>query len=143
MEKSTGRNWSNSIPASDCAGTLRTPYLSQTSLIPIFVATLESAKEGREEFYCAKFRATELEGVKYWVRNVRRKPTSFSLQTNTDRFYPDFLCDWKTGAVEYKNKTDWTNEDSKEKRRIGGKCLFMLPRGKAFEADKKNGRGIV
>jgi type III restriction enzyme len=98
-----------------------------------------------EEFDCAVFLATELEGVQYWVRNVERKPTSFSLQTATDRFYPDFICKLEDGrilVVEYKNSKDYDLPDNEEKRRLGalwemrsgGKCLFVMPRGKDFGA---------
>lgn len=52
-----------------------------------------------EEFQCAAILATELAGVKYWVRNVERKPMSFSLQTSTDRFYPDFICQMEDGRI--------------------------------------------
>jgi len=94
-----------------------------------------------EEFECALFLATELEGVQYWVRNVERKPTSFSLQTGTDRFYPDFICQMEDGrilVVEYKNTRDWVLPDSEEKRQLGalwerrskGKALFVMPCGK-------------
>jgi type III restriction enzyme len=104
------------------------------------------AAEG-EEFECADFLARQLEGVKYWVRNVDRKPTSFSLQTSTDRFYPDFVClleDERILVVEYKNTKDWDLPDNKEKRQLGelwerrsaGKCLFVMPRGKDWEAMK-------
>jgi type III restriction enzyme len=98
-----------------------------------------------EEFECALFLATQLEGVKYWLRNVAHKTTSFSLQTGTDRFYPDFLClmeDGRTLVVEYKNERDWTNDDSVEKRQIGGlweyrsngKDLFIMPNGKDWDS---------
>ena len=98
-----------------------------------------------EEFDCAVFLATQLEGVKYWVRNVERKPTSFSLQTSTDRFYPDFICKLEDGRiliVEYKNSRDWDLPDNEEKRKLGalwemrsnGKGIFIMPRGKDFEA---------
>ena len=91
------------------------------------------------------FLATQLAGVKYWVRNVERKPTAFSLQTATDRFYPDFVCrldDDRTLVVEYKNSRDWELADNKEKRELGelwerrsnGKGLFIMPRGKDWEA---------
>jgi len=70
-----------------------------------------------------------------------RKPTSFSLQTGTDRFYPDFLCRMDDGrilVVEYKNSRDWDLPDNTEKRQLGelwerrsnGKGLFIMPRGK-------------
>ena len=35
----------------------------------------------------------------YWVRNLALKATSFRLQTATDRFYPDFVCQLKDGRV--------------------------------------------
>jgi type III restriction enzyme len=102
------------------------------------------AAEG-EEFECAVFLATQLEGVKYWVRNVERKPTSFSLQTASDRFYPDFVCQMEDGrvlVVEYKNSRDWDLPDNIEKRQLGelwqrrsnGKGLFTMPRGKDWAA---------
>jgi len=102
------------------------------------------AAEG-EEFECADFLARQLDGVRYWVRNVERKPTSFSLQTSSDRFYPDFVCRLEDGrilVVEYKRANDWTNDDSVEKRQLGelwerrskGKGLFIMPRGKDWDA---------
>jgi type III restriction enzyme len=104
-----------------------------------------------EEFDCAVFLATELEGVKYWVRNVERKTTSFSLQTSTDRFYPDFICKLEDGrilVVEYKNSRDWDLPDNDEKRKLGalwemrsnGKGLFIMPRGRDFEEIRKKAR---
>lgn len=94
-----------------------------------------------EEFDCAVF-LDSLSEVKYWVRNLERRPNySFWLQTSTDRFYPDFVCllnDGRYLAVEYKGEDRWSNDDSKEKRLIGevwekrseGKCLFVMPTGK-------------
>ena len=98
-----------------------------------------------EEFECAVFLSTQLEGVKYWIRNVDRKPTAFSLQTGTDRFYPDFIClleDGRILVVEYKNSKDWDLPDNEEKRILGdlwerrstGKGLFIMPRGKDWPA---------
>ncbi|OGA66263.1 MAG: hypothetical protein A3G81_18335 [Betaproteobacteria bacterium RIFCSPLOWO2_12_FULL_65_14] len=90
-----------------------------------------------EEFKCAQF----LDGmpeVKFWVRNLARKASSFRLQTSTDWFYPDFLCQLTDGrvlAVEYKGKDRYTADDAEEKRavgeiwasRSGGRCLFVMP----------------
>lgn len=59
-----------------------------------------------EEFRCVQF-LDGLPQVQFWVRNLPRKPTSFRLQTSTDWFYPDFLCQLTDGrvlAVEYKGK---------------------------------------
>lgn len=104
-----------------------------------------------EQFECAVFLATQLEHVKCWVRNVERKHTSFSLQTSTDRFYPDFIClleDGRILVVEYKNTKDWEIPDNEEKRMLGdlwerrsnGKGLFIMPRGQDWEAIRRKCR---
>jgi type III restriction enzyme len=83
--------------------------------------------------------------VKFWVRNPVKSPKAFSLQTSTDRFYPDFVCllhDGRRLVVEYKSERDWSNDDSKEKRdlgelweaRSGGDCLFVMTRGKNLDS---------
>ena len=88
-----------------------------------------------EEFKCAQF-LDALPQMKYWVRNIPRRPSSFSLQTSKYRFYPDFLCQLNDGrvlAVEYKGAHLWV--DAEEKRavgavwasRSGGRCLFVMP----------------
>lgn len=114
-----------------------------------FFPDIGNLSEDGEEFDCAAFLATELKGVKFWVRNVERKRNSFSLQTSSDRFYPDFVCqldDDRILVVEYKNERDWDLPDNKEKRdlgelwerRSGKKSLFVMPRGKNFaEITKK------
>ena len=90
-----------------------------------------------EEFRCAQF-LDGLPQVQFWVRNLPRKPTSFRLQTSTDWFYPDFLCQLADGrvlAVEYKGKHLYDGVDAEEKRvvgsvwasRSGGRCLFEMP----------------
>jgi len=98
--------------------------------------------ETGEEFDCAVF-LDSLPEIKWWARNlagIGREQTSFWLQTATDKFYPDFVCqlmDGRSFVVEYKNATDWSNDDSREKRalgelwaeRSGGKCLFIMPKG--------------
>ena len=104
-------------------------------------------KDGGEEYDCAVFLDT-LPEVKYWVRNIeKRERHSFSLQTTTDKFYPDFVCllhDGRYLVVEYKGEDRWSNDDSREKRalgelweiRSGGTCLFIMPKGKDLEAIK-------
>ncbi len=120
-------------------------YCGFTDLPKHFFPQIGNLKGDGEEFECALFLATQLEGVKSWIRNVECKKTSFSLQTGSDRFYPDFLCQLENGktlAVEYKNKRDWHLPENKEKRQLGelwekrsnGTCLFVMPEGKDFEA---------
>jgi len=108
------------------------------------VGELES--EG-EEFLCAQF-IDQMEEIEFWVRNLERQERfSFWLQTPTDKFYPDFVSKLKDGrylVVEYKGADRWSNDDSKEKRRLGelwalksdGRCLFVMPKGKDWEAIK-------
>ncbi|MCK9364540.1 MAG: DEAD/DEAH box helicase family protein [Syntrophales bacterium] len=119
-------------------------YCGFTELPKHFFPLIGNLKGDGEEFECALFLATQLEGVNCWVRNVERKPTSFSLQTGSDRFYPDFLCQMVNGtvlAVEYKNSRDWDLPENIEKRQLGelwerrsnGSCFFTMPRGKDFE----------
>lgn len=98
-----------------------------------------------EEFQCAQV-IDQMDEVEFWVRNLDRQPNfSFWLQTSTDKFYPDFVCKLKDGrflVVEYKGADRWSNDDSKEKRRLGdlyalksgGKCLFVMPKGKDWVA---------
>lgn len=112
------------------------PY---TGLIPLkrhFFPVIGNLKAGGEEFDCAEFIANQLKGVEWWVRNVERKPTSFWLQTASDRFYPDFLLKMEHGplvAIEYKGAHIADSRDSREKQRIGelwarrseGRCRFV------------------
>ncbi|MHC4839716.1 MAG: hypothetical protein ACYTDT_01995 [Planctomycetota bacterium] len=92
----------------------------------------------KEEAECA-FLLDSLDCVKYWVRNLERKPTAFSLpmQSSTRRFYPDFLAILKDGRVlvlEYKGGHIDTADEAKEKRKIGelyeelseGKVVFRM-----------------
>ena len=94
-------------------------------------------RELTEEFQCAQF-LDGLPEVKFWVRNLSQKSTSFRLQTSSDWFYPDFVCQLTDGralVVEYKGKDRYDSVDSEEKRAIGavwasrsgGRCLFEMP----------------
>jgi len=98
-----------------------------------------------EEFQCAQLLDNHPK-VKRWVRNLEGRPQhSFWLQTSTDRFYPDFVCELVDGrflVVEYKGFDRWSDDDSKEKRAIGqvwedksdGQCLFVMPKGPDWNA---------
>ncbi len=89
-----------------------------------------------EETACARYLDT-LDAVEMWVRNPERSSKAFSLQTSSDKFYPDFVCKLVDGrylVVEYKGADRVTNEDSREKeslgllyeKRSGGRCLFLM-----------------
>ncbi|MCC7361214.1 MAG: DEAD/DEAH box helicase family protein [Anaerolineales bacterium] len=88
-----------------------------------------------EEYECA-LRLDQTPEVAYWVRNVERK-NSFWLQTSTDKFYPDFVCQLTDGrylVVEYKGEDRADNKDSTEKETLGlywaarskGRCVFVM-----------------
>jgi type III restriction enzyme len=88
-----------------------------------------------EEFQCACY-LDALPAVRWWVRNLSNKSSSFRLQTSQYWFYPDFICQLTDGrimAVEYKGKHLW--DDAEEKRAVGavwearskGRCLFVMP----------------
>ncbi len=110
-----------------------------------YFRTIGELKSSGEEFECATFLDNRPE-VKYWVRNLERRPgSSFWLQTASDRFYPDFvamLTDGRILVVEYKGEHLWSNDDSKEKRavgelwaeRSGGRCLFVMPKDTDWSA---------
>jgi type III restriction enzyme len=105
-----------------------------------FFPQIGNLKPQGEEFACAEYLANHCDAVETWVRNVERKPGAFSLQTSTDRFYPDFLAKLKDGrimAVEHKGARDYDLPDSVEKRALGdlwarasgGNCVFVMTRG--------------
>lgn len=90
-----------------------------------------------EEYRCAE--AIELNpNVQTWVRNIPKADGAFFLALSGGRrFYPDFvakLVDGRVLVVEYKGEALATNDDSKEKRRVGeiwaqasgGRGLFLF-----------------
>jgi type III restriction enzyme len=90
-----------------------------------------------EEFECA-VEIDRHNAVKTWVRNLAKKEgASFSLQTSTDLFYPDFVAQLHDGrvlVVEYKGGHLVGSADADEKRKLGelwaarsgGKALFLM-----------------
>jgi len=99
----------------------------------------------KEEFQCAQF-LDGLPEVKFWVRNLANKTTSFRLQTSKNWFYPDFLCqlnDRRKLVVEYKGEHLFAEAEEKRsvgavwESRSGGKCLFVMPDGKDLDAIRK------
>ncbi len=93
-----------------------------------------------EEYECAKAIAY-CDGIEFWVRNLPgEEESSFWIQTSSDKFYPDFVAKLKNGkslAVEYKGLDRATNDDTKEKERLGqlwearsdGQCIFLMIKG--------------
>ncbi len=93
--------------------------------------------DSKEEFECACWLDVhaQLGRVEFWVRNLVRRPESFWLPTETNRFYPDFVCKLPSGVilvVEYKGGDRWTEAEGD--RRIGnlwaelsgGRCRFVM-----------------
>ena len=105
-----------------------------------FYPVIGDLKTEGEEYDCARTIA-HLEGVEFWVKNLEGEPeSSFWIQTSSDKFYPDFVCKLKNGkslAVEYKGLDRATNDDTKEKERLGqlwearshGECIFLMIKG--------------
>ncbi len=121
------------------------PYTGVWRLKRHFYPVIGNLKFPGEEFECAQEIANHLPNVKWWVRNVERKPGSFWLQTSTDKFYPDFivgLYDGITLAVEYKGSHIADSHDSREKKQIGelwskrseGQCRFVWVENKNWQA---------
>ena len=101
-------------------------------------------KSKGEEYECAVF-IDQLDEVRYWIRNIPRRPTSFSLPTSKGRFYPDFIVLLRDGrilVVEYKGGYLVGAPDAKEKKAVGdlwaaksgGRCLFVMPTNRGWQA---------
>lgn len=83
--------------------------------------------------------------VKRWVRNIERSNPSFWLQTQADKFYPDFLAELTDGrslAVEYKGSHLATGTDTDFKEWVGrkwadsseGRCVFLMMKDEDYGA---------
>lgn len=126
-------------------------YRFEHHYYPVIHDLREKRADGKlsEEFLCAQ--AIDLHPkIKHWVRNVEREEHfSFWLPTDSDYFYPDFVCELTDGrllVVEYKGEPYKTNDDSREKNQVGhqwemssgGQCLFLM----AVKADHQ-GRDVA
>lgn len=91
-----------------------------------------------EEYLCAEAIDTNPD-VKRWIRNIERSDNAFWLPLAEGRFFPDFLLELSNGKVlviEYKGENLYSNDDSREKRRVGkawekasnGRCFFLMAR---------------
>lgn len=118
------------------------PYRGRRTFNKHYVPIIGDLKPDGEEFRCAVF-LDEHPKVRFWLRNVDRKPNAFWLQLSSGRFYPDFvamLTDGRIAVVEYKGKH--LAEEAKEKRLVGdlwaeasdGHCLFDMPTSNDFSS---------
>ena len=116
------------------------PYKGARKFNKHYFSIIGDLKPEGEEFRCAVW-LDEQPKVRYWVRNVDRKPNAFWLQLSGARFYPDFiamLTDGRILVVEYKGKH--LAEEAREKRMVGelwaeasgGQCLFAMPTAQDF-----------
>ena len=105
-----------------------------------YTALIGDMKGEGEEFDCA-VHIDRMDAVRYWIRNVEKKKSSFWLQLPGGKFYPDFVAMLKDGrimAVEYKGGHLYDGEQGK--RDIGaawadasdGQCLFCMPTDRDF-----------
>jgi type III restriction enzyme len=116
------------------------PYSGSTKFGKHYTRLVGDLKPTGEEFECAVY-LDRCEKVRYWIRNIERKDSSFWLQMPHRKFYPDFvamLVDGRNLVVEYKGAQLY--EAEADKRRIGefwaeasgGKCLFCMPTDKDY-----------
>jgi type III restriction enzyme len=114
------------------------------------IGDLESSGEEND---CAVY-LERLGAVKAWVRNTSQQPGSFWIQTESDKFYPDFvalLTDGRVLVVEYKGGYISTADDTKYKKMVGdlwadrsnGRCLFLMLDTKEFtRIDRAIGQNV-
>lgn len=120
----------------------RQPYKGGTNFKKHQFRVIGDLETSGEEYDCAVYIENHPE-IQAWVRNTVQ-PSSFWLQTSSDKFYPDFVVLLKDGrilVVEYKGAHLASADDAKEKRLIGelwaersaGKCLFIMVENREFE----------
>ncbi|WP_174821766.1 hypothetical protein [Ruegeria atlantica] len=111
------------------------PYAEATKFNKHYTPLIGDLKAEGEGFECAVY-LDRLDTVKYWIRNIENKKTSFWLQLPHGKFYPDFVAmldDGRILVVEYKGAHLFDSEEAK--RQIGdawadasgGQCLFCMP----------------
>ena len=117
------------------------PYRGGTLFNKHYMDIVGDLKPQGEEFDCA-VHIDRCDDVRYWVRNVELKKSSFWLQLPHQKFYPDFvamLTDGRILVVEYKGADRFEGEQ--QKRDIGnawadasgGHCLFCMPTDRKFD----------
>ncbi len=117
------------------------PYAGATKFNKHYTPLTGDLKPDGEEFECARY-IDRMEEVRYWIRNVELKKTSFWLQLPHQKFYPDFVAMLKDGrilVVEYKGQHLYESERAKRKigavwaEASGGKCLFCMPTNRDYD----------
>jgi len=119
------------------------PYKGARKFNKHYTPVIGDLKPDGEEFRCAVY-LDECADVRYWIRNVDRKPNAFWLQLAKGKFFPDFvalLTDGRVMAVEYKGAQLANDPGTLEKRKIGtlwaeasgGHCLFAMPTAGDFD----------
>jgi type III restriction enzyme len=120
------------------------PYRGARKFRKHYFPLIGDMKPDGEEFDCACY-LDEHPRIRYWARNVDRKPNSFWLQLPSAKFYPDFVAmldDGRTLVVEYKGGDRIDNPSEQAKLKIGeqwaegsnGSCVFVMPTRKDFAA---------
>lgn len=116
------------------------PYAGGTKFAKHYTRLVGDLQTSGEEFDCA-VHLDRSEAVRFWIRNVERKKSSFWLQLPHEKFYPDFVAMLKDGrilVVEYKGGHLYDGETAKRKigavwaEASGGKCLFCMPTNRDF-----------
>ena len=116
------------------------PYSGETKFNKHYTHLVGDLTSSGEEFDCA-VHIDRHDAVRYWIRNVEGKKSSFWLQLPHAKFYPDFVVMLKDGrilVVEYKGQHLY--EAEAVKRQIGtvwadasnGQCLFCMPTNRDF-----------
>ena len=116
------------------------PYSGTTRFNKHYTRIVGDLKSTGEEFDCA-VHLDRHNKVRYWIRNIDRKKSSFWLQLPHGKFYPDFvamLTDGRTLVVEYKGADRYEAEEVKRyigniwADASGGQCLFCMPTNRDF-----------
>ena len=116
------------------------PYSGTTKFQKHYPTLVGDLKHEGEEFDCA-LHLDRHDAVRYWIRNVENKPTSFWLQLPHAKFYPDFVAmlhDGRILVVEYKGAHLYDGESIKRQigetwaEASGGECLFCMPTERDF-----------
>lgn len=116
------------------------PYSGATKFNKHYTHLVGDLAATGEEFDCA-VHLDRHDKVRYWIRNVEGKKSSFWLQLPHAKFYPDFvamLTDGRILVVEYEGQHLYEGESVK--RQIGavwadasgGHCLFCMPTNRDF-----------